>query len=76
MRQFVVVRAAWDNDAKVWYVSDSDVAGLATEASTLDELRRKVPIIIKDLLEDDPARPDEIEMDLIACSHDRFRLAA
>src|SRR5688572_15011503 len=50
MRRYAVVRVAWDDEAKVWYVEKSDIDGLATEADTLEELRRKVPIIIQDLL--------------------------
>ena len=32
-----VVRAARDNEAGVWYVSESDVPGLATEAESFDD---------------------------------------
>jgi predicted RNase H-like HicB family nuclease len=76
MRPYAVVRIAWDDEAKVWYVEESDIPGLATEADTLEELRRKVPIIIQDLLEDERNRPDEIEIDFIAYAHDRVRIAA
>ena len=76
MRRYAVVRVAWDEEAKVWYVEDSDIPGLAAEAETLEELRRKVPVIIQDLLEDETDRPDEIEIDFIAYAHDRVRTAA
>jgi predicted RNase H-like HicB family nuclease len=76
MRRYAVVRAAWDDEAKVWYVEESDIPGLATEADTLDELRKKVPVIIQDLLEDESDKPDEIEIDFIAYAHDRVRTAA
>lgn len=76
MRRHVVVRAAWDDEARVWYVQDSDVPGLSTEADTLEELRCKIPVIIQDLLDDRLGRPDVIEWDLIAYSHDRIDLAA
>lgn len=76
MRPYVVIRVAWDADAKVWFVEESDVAGLATEADTLDALRSKLPGMIADLLEDAPGRPTEIEMDIIAHSRERVRLAA
>jgi hypothetical protein len=39
-------------------------------------LRRKVPAIVRDLLEGEADRPDEIELDFIAYAHDRVRLAA
>lgn len=76
MRRYAVVRAAWDSEAQVWYIESSDIQGLATEADTLDELRRKIPIIIQDLFEAETERPDVIELDLIAYAHDRVNLAA
>ncbi len=74
MRRYAVVRVAWDDEAKMWFVERSDIAGLATEAETLEELRRKVPVMIQDLLQGEADRPDEI--DLIAYAHDRVRIAA
>jgi predicted RNase H-like HicB family nuclease len=76
MRRYAVVRVAWDDEARVWYVEESDIPGLTTEANTLEELRRKVPVIIQDLMEDESDRPDEIEIDFIAYAHDRVRIAA
>ena len=48
---------------------------LFAEADTLEELRRKVPIIIQDLLEGRADRPGEIELDFIAYAHDCVRIA-
>ena len=76
MRRYAVVRVAWDDEAKVWYVEHSDIPGLATESETLEDLRRKVPLLIQDLLEGESDRPDEIELDFIAYAHDRVRSAA
>jgi predicted RNase H-like HicB family nuclease len=76
MRRYAVVRVAWDEEAKVWFVQESDIPGLATEAETLEELRRKVPRIIQDLLEDEAEVPSEIEIDFIAYAHDRVTIAA
>lgn len=76
MLRHAVIRCAWDDDAKVWYVRDTDVPGLATEAPTLDALRAKVPAMIQDLLADQPDRPEAIEIDLIAYAHDRVLTAA
>ena len=64
MSRHAVVRFAWDADAAVWSVSESDVPGLATEAASLEALRRKLPGLIQDLLEDDQI--EDIEVDLIA----------
>jgi predicted RNase H-like HicB family nuclease len=76
MRRYIVVRVAWDDEARVWYVQDCDIPGVATEAETVEELRRKVPVIIGDLLEDEAERPSELEIDFIAYAHDRVTLAA
>lgn len=72
MSRHAVVRCKWDSEASVWYVSDSDVPGLATEAPSLEALRQKLPGMIQDLLEDDQS--GDIEVDLIAYAHDRVRV--
>lgn len=57
MDSSIVVRAAWDNKAKVWFVADSDVFGVNAEAPTLEALRAKLPAVIADVLADnDPVR--------------------
>lgn len=45
------VTAQWDDEAEVWYVSDTDVPGLATEAATIDELVRKLKVMVPEMLE-------------------------
>lgn len=47
----IVVKATWDDDAKVWVAQSSDIQGLATEADTLETLRNKVLAMIPELLE-------------------------
>ncbi|MCJ2144678.1 DUF1902 domain-containing protein [Methylobacterium sp. E-066] len=74
MTRHAVVRCAWDEEATVWYVSESDVPGLATEAESLDVLRRKLPGMIQDLLQD--GQGGDVEVDLIAYAHDRVRVGA
>ena len=50
-RQEFKVEVHWDPEASVWYVSDSDVPGLATGADTIEELLRKLEVLIPELLE-------------------------
>lgn len=45
----IIVRAEWDDEAKVW-VATSDDIGLVTEAETLEALRPKVIDMVTDLL--------------------------
>lgn len=44
------VTAAFDSEANVWYVSDTDVPGLVTEAETYEALLRKCSAMIPELL--------------------------
>ena len=57
----IVVRAFWDDEARVWVaVADGDL-GLVTEAKTIEELSRKLPRIAADLLDGDHVGPIDIE---------------
>lgn len=47
----LVIKAAFDREASVWYVSESDIPGLATEAESFDALREKLHVMIPELLE-------------------------
>lgn len=50
MRTFHIT-ATWDDEASVWVAESDDVPGLATEASTQEELVAKLKIMIPELLE-------------------------
>jgi len=47
----IIVRAEWDDEARVWVASSSDIAGLSIEAATIEALEPKVLAAIEDLLE-------------------------
>ena len=51
MTQVIIVKAAYDSEAAVWYTQSSDVHGLRIEAPTLDVLVERVPGAVQDLLE-------------------------
>jgi predicted RNase H-like HicB family nuclease len=46
MTSMVVVRAKYDDDAKVWYVEHSDLFGVHAEGTTFDELCGKLPNVV------------------------------
>ena len=50
-RLAIIVRATWDDVAKVWVAESADIEGLATEAETLEALKTKVLVMIGELLE-------------------------
>jgi len=63
----IVVDAFWDDEAHVWVALARDKIGLATEADTIENLQRRLAILVPDLLGDEHQGPFEIE--LIARSH-------
>lgn len=52
-----VVKAFWDSEAEVWVATSDDVAGLATEADTVDRLLKKLEVIVPELLEANADEP-------------------
>jgi len=63
----ILVKAAFDPDAGVWFVESSDLPGLNLESETLDGLRERLPGAVADLLEA-AGRKDElgVPIELIA----------
>ncbi|RMX08866.1 DUF1902 domain-containing protein [Corticibacter populi] len=54
-----LVNADWDPEAQVWVASSNDVPGLATEAHSLDDLQRKLDVMVPELLEANDLRPEK-----------------
>jgi hypothetical protein len=48
----IVVKAAFDPEAEVWYVESADIPGLNLEARTIEALRDALPGAILDLLQE------------------------
>ena len=44
------IRAEYDPEAQVWWTADSDIPGLAADASTLEQLAEKAGAMLPDLL--------------------------
>jgi predicted RNase H-like HicB family nuclease len=77
MSRLIVVRATWDDEAKVWVAESPDLPGLVTEAESLDALDAKLPGLIQDLLEDDGQGDDhlDIPIEVIASYSRRVRVS-
>jgi Domain of unknown function (DUF1902) len=77
--RLIVVRLAYD-DARVWFVQNSDLPGLAAEASTIEALIERIPGMIADLIEEnglgDGAELSEVPVEIIASRHARVHLHA
>ena len=46
-----VVHAEWDDEAEVWVATSDEVPGLVTGADTLEELIRKLRVMVPEMLE-------------------------
>jgi len=67
MQKIYFVRAEWDDEAKVWVATSDDVPGLATEAETMEELSKKLEVMIPELLtENGYLDAGEISYELLA----------
>jgi predicted RNase H-like HicB family nuclease len=71
-----VVKAAHDDDAGVWYVEHSDVAGLHVEGDTFERFCRNVGDAVADLVEGEGEGGGEIHVEIIAHASVRARAAA
>lgn len=60
MKKPLMVRAVWDDEARVWVATSDDVPGLATEAATSEELVQKLKAMIPELLNEN-GYPDSDE---------------
>ena len=82
-QQIIVVKAARDPDAGVWFIESSDLPGLNAEAETIEALVDKLPALISDLVSE--GRPDggvdgdgsdehDVPIELIAHASTRVRI--
>src|SRR5579871_5108769 len=62
----ITVNAAWDPDAGVWWIEESNLPGLRLEAETLEALCDKIPGAVADLLEDKVSEAFEVPIEIIA----------
>jgi len=73
MGNLIVVKATWDPEAGVFVAESDDVPGLVTEAESIEELKKKLPGIIQDLLDTNEAE-GEIEVPIEIVAHASLRV--
>jgi len=76
MARSVIVQAAHDPEAGVWFVEESDLFGLNAEAETLEGLVDKLPAVIADLLQPAEAGETEVPVELVVCVSTRVQLSS
>ena len=70
------MKAAWDAEAAVWWIEESDLPGLRLEAETLEALRDKIPGAVADLLEDEGSEAFDVPIEIIAHARTRAQVGA
>jgi len=66
MKKQYFVRADWDDEAKCWYVSDTNIPGLATGAATIPDLIEKLLVMVPELLTENEHIKDPVYFDFDA----------
>ena len=69
----IVVKAAFDPEAGVWFVESSDLPGLNVEAPTVEKLQEQVPLAVADLLEASGEAGDEFDVPIEIIAHSSVR---
>jgi predicted RNase H-like HicB family nuclease len=72
MARPIVVTADWDPEAGVWVATTRDLRGLVTEAETIEALRRKLPGMVLDLLEEEGVSDMPATIEIIARASERL----
>jgi predicted RNase H-like HicB family nuclease len=75
--QTYVVRATWDDEAKVWVAASDDVPGLVAEASSVEKLIKKLRALVPEMLEaNGVSAPPTYQVRLVAQYQERVTLPA
>ncbi len=72
------IRVAWDSEASVWYIEDSNVPGLVGEAPSLEAMLALLRTRVPEMLEENGCpRDDDIPLRLLTTGHlAQLRVAA
>lgn len=73
MAQAILVKAAYDADAAVWFIESSDLPGLNLEAATIEELSSKIPLAVVDLLETSEIGGGDFDIPIEIVAHASLR---
>ena len=71
------VTCHWDQEAQVWFVAETDVPGLATEAATVEEMESKLLRMVPELiaLNEAPAASQPVPFELITRKYELAQCA-
>lgn len=69
----IIIKAVWDDEAKVWVATSENLPGLVTEADTIEQLYDKLAAMISDLI--DGEGMTDIPIHLMAEQSRKLRIA-
>jgi hypothetical protein len=70
-----IVKASFDTEADVWFVDHTDIPGLATEATSFEELCRKIEVMASELLEANGLETGAVEVPIEIIAHTTTKLS-
>jgi len=72
----LLIRAEWDEEAKVWVATSEDVPGLATEEISVERLIEKLRTLIPELLAENGLNDQsDLPFEVLARSFEKTRSA-
>jgi hypothetical protein len=76
--KLIVVRVAYDPQARIWWTESSDLEGLNASAPSLEELRNILPGMVLDLIEDNEPSwvGSNIAVEIVAVGRERIDIPA
>ena len=75
MKRVYTIHAKWDDDAQVWFVDQSDIPGLATEAPTPELLIKHVRELVPDLINLNSLENGNVPVEMLWSGSQRLNLA-
>jgi hypothetical protein len=57
------IKIMWDDEARVWIATSSELPGLVLESGSVDALIERVKVAVPELLEIDKARCEGVSLD-------------
>ena len=75
MQRIYTIYARWDDEAQVWFVAQSDIPGLATEAPTQEQFIQHIKELAPDLIEMNKSNCPDVPVELLWSGGQKVSLA-
>lgn len=76
MQRSYTIYAKWDDEAQVWFVDQTDIPGLVTEAPTPEQFIEHVKELALDLIEMNDSVSNDVPVELLWSGSQKLRLAS